>query len=288
MNPFMPPYHPDLMEVEGSHMNTSTHRWPLAIQMVLPDNYRHNQAFGKELKLLQEFGFTGVELNITNVESADMDAIQRFLGEYDLVMTMFASGLAAKTLGLSLSSPDEAVRSRSVDASSHFIDFVQGHDVGVIIGFLKGGPARDADRAKSDFLTSMEQIAAYARMKQVHVLIEATNRYESSVANSVEEAAQIVDLLDNPYLHILPDTFHMNIEEADAHAALIAHQDKFISVHISDNNRFYPGLGAIDFYRVFQTLETIGFSGPVAIEGNLRDSFSEDLRDSMAYLSTIK
>lgn len=257
------------------------------MQMVLPDNFRHNQAFGKALKLLQQSGFTGVELNIANLESADMDAIQRFLGEYDLEMTMFASGLAAKLHGLSLSSEDATIRSRSVDASLRFIDFVQGHDVGVIIGFLKGGPTRDGARARNDFLTSMEQISVYAQMNQVHVLIEATNRNETSVANTLTEAARIVDLLDTPYLHILPDTFHMNIEEADMDAALVAHQDKFVSVHISDNNRYYPGLGAIAFNRIFQTLETIGFSGPVAIEGNLRNSFSEDLRDSMAYLSTV-
>ncbi|MGD9189914.1 MAG: sugar phosphate isomerase/epimerase family protein [Desulfobacteraceae bacterium] len=283
----MPSVPSGVKKIKGQHVKTSIYRFPLAVQMVLPENYRHNQAFVEELKLLQQFGFTGVELNIANVESADMDAIRRFLGQYDLVMTMFASGLTAKTHGLSLSSPDAAIRSRSVEASLRFIDIVHGHDVGLIIGFLKGGPARDADRAGSDFLTSMERIAAYAQMKQVHVLIEATNRYESSVANTVEEAAQLIDLLVNPYLHILPDTFHMNIEEADAHAALLAHQDKFISMHISDNNRYYPGLGAIDFNRVFQTLETIGFSGPVAIEGNLRDSFSADLRDSMAYLTTV-
>ncbi|MGD9368646.1 MAG: sugar phosphate isomerase/epimerase family protein [Desulfobacteraceae bacterium] len=268
-------------------MKPSNYRLPLVVQMVLPDNYRHNQAFGQELKLLQHFGFTGVELNIANVESVDMGTIQRFLSEYGLVMTMFASGLAAKTHGLSLTSADAAIRSRSVEACLQFIDFVQGHDVGVIIGFLKGAPAQDAGRAKSDFLASMDQIAAHARMKQVHVIIEATNRYESSVANTLEEAAQIVDLLDNPYLHILPDTFHMNIEEADMHAALIAHQDKFISVHISDNNRYYPGLGAIDFERFFQTMAAVGYNGPVAIEGNLRSSFSTDLHDSMAYLATI-
>ena len=268
-------------------MKPSIYRFPLAMQMVLPDNYRHNQTFGEQLKLLQQFGFTGVELNIADVESADMDAIQRFLGQYDLAMTLFASGLAAKAHGLSLSSPDATIRSRSVDASLRFIDFVQGRDVGIIIGFLKGGPARDAGRAKNDFLASMDQIAAYARMKQVHVIIEATNRYESSVANTLEEAAQIVDVLDNPYLHILPDTFHMNIEEADMRAVLSAHRDKFISVHISDNNRYYPGLGAIDFNRVFQTLESIGFSGPVAIEGNLRGGFSTDLHDSMAYLGSL-
>lgn len=268
-------------------MNTSTYRFPLAIQMVLPDNYRHNQAFGKELKLLQEFGFTGVELNIANVGSADMDAIQRFLSEYGLKMTMFASGLAAKTHGLSLSSPDEAVRSRSVDACLHFIDFVQSHDVGVIIGFLKGKTVENAARAKNDFLATMHQIAAHARAKKVHVIIEATNRYESSVANTLKETAQIVDTLNNPFIHILPDTFHMNIEEADTHATLVAHQDKFISVHISDNNRYYPGLGAIDFERVFQTLASIGYTGPIAIEGNSRASFSADIHDSMDYLATV-
>jgi sugar phosphate isomerase/epimerase len=268
-------------------MNTSTYRLPLAMQMVLPDHQRHAQSFGKQLKLLQELGFTGVELNIANVESADMDAIQRFLNEYGLKMTMFASGLTAKTHGLSLSSPDEVVRSRSVDASLGFIDFVKGHDVGVIIGFLKGATVEDADRAKTDFLASMGPIAAHARAKNVHVIIEATNRYESSVANTLEETAEFVDLLDNPFIHILPDTFHMNIEEADLHAALIAHQDKYISLHISDNNRCYPGLGAIDFKGVFQTLASIGYTGPVAIEGNPCTSFSVDIRRSMDYLATI-
>lgn len=284
---FLATYHPDLKKVKGSCVNTSAYRLPLAIQLVLPDNYEHNQTFEKELKLLQGFGFTGVELNIANVESADMDAIRNFLSEYGLKMTMFASGLAAKTHRLSLSSPDETVRSRSVDACLHFIDFVQGHDAGVIIGFLKGTAAEDAARARIDFLASMHPIASHARAKKVHVIIEATNRYESSVANTLEETAQIVDTLDNPFIHILPDTFHMNIEEADAHAALVANQDKFISVHISDNNRYYPGLGAIDFERLFQTLASIGFSGPVAIEGNLRNNFSTDIHDSMDYLSTV-
>jgi sugar phosphate isomerase/epimerase len=268
-------------------MNTLAYRLPLAIQIVLPDNYRHHQTFRKELELLKNFGFTGVELNIANVESANIEDIQNYLSEYGLKMTMFASGLAAKTHGLSLSSPDEAVRSRSVDASLYFIDFVQGHDVGVIIGFLKGATVVDAARAKRDFMASMHPIAAHARKKKVNVIIEATNRYESSVANTLDETAQIVDMLDNPFIYILPDTFHMNIEESDTHAALAAYQGKFISVHISDNNRYYPGLGAIDFEPILHTLATIGFSGPVAIEGNLRNDFSTDIHDSMDYLSTV-
>lgn len=264
-----------------------SYQLPLVIQTVLPDDYEHNPTFDKALRLLQQFGFTGVELNIADVESTNIDAVKRFLSRYDLVMTMFASGLAAKMRGLSLSSPAPSVRARSVEACRQYIDYVQGHDVGIIIGFLKGGPAQDAERARIDFLASMRQIAAHARAQKVHVIIEATNRYESGVANTLDEAAQIVDVLDNPYLHMLPDTFHMNIEEIDMVAALKAHRDKFISMHISDNNRYYPGLGAIDFERVFQTLTAMGYTGPVAIEGNIRKSFSADLRDSMAYLETI-
>ena len=268
-------------------MKPSIYRFPLAIQMVLPDDYRHNQAFNQELKLLQHYGFTGIELNIANIEAVNLDDIQRFLNAYDLVLTMFASGLTAKTHGLSLSSPDVTIRSRSVAACHQFIDLLQGRHIGIIIGFLKGGPAKDAACAKTDFRDSMRQIAVHAQAKKVHVIIEATNRYESCVANTVEETARMVDDLDNPYLHILPDTFHMNIEEIDANTALRTHQDKFISVHISDNNRHYPGLGAIDFHPVFQTLAAMDYNGPVVIEGNLRKDFSADIHASMAYLTTV-
>ncbi len=257
------------------------------MQMVLPENHRQDPEFISNLQTLQNHGFFGVELNIAHAGKANISDITAFLDQFNLKMTMFASGLTAKTLGLSLSSPDPAARRRAVDHCRHFIQQLSGFDMGLIIGFLKGPPSQNPGQAKADFAASLEQISPMAERYQVPVLIEATNRYESSVANTLEDAMRLIAPLKNPCFQILPDTFHMHIEEIDSGAALFRFSDLYHSVHISDNTRFFPGLGAIDFREVFNTLKKIGFKGQLAIEGNIRDSFQKDIEISMAYLEPI-
>jgi sugar phosphate isomerase/epimerase len=116
------------------------------------------------------------------------------------------------------------------------------------------------------------------------LLVEATNHYESSVANSLEDAAATIQDFRNPYLRILPDTYHMNIEERSMFGALIRFMDLYDSLHISDNNRLFPGLGGLDFLGLLRFLRDVGYAGGIAIEGNVRDSFEEDLGASMGLL----
>ncbi len=88
-------------------------------------------------------------------------------------------------------------------------------------------------------------------------------------------------------LGILPDTFHMNIEESDAGAALKQFRSHFHSLHISDNNRFFPGFGELDFARIFRLLADIGYTGSLVIEGNARGSLVEDLDRSIGYVDRL-
>jgi sugar phosphate isomerase/epimerase len=262
-------------------------RFPLCLQTVLPADYPHNEDFIDDLRQLQHYGFHGIELNIADIDTVDMKALTHFLDQFDLKMTMLATGLAAKTWNLSLSSSDPQIRTRSIDTCRRFIAFCKGYDTGVIIGFLKGAAAEDQSAARANFADSLGQIAPFAHACQVPLLIEATNRYESSVANTLAETYALIADVDSPNVHILPDTFHMNIEEADMAAALSAHADDFVSIHISDNNRFFPGLGAIDFAKCFDLFDEIGFTGTIAIEGMLRGGFRDDLKTSMDYLDGI-
>ena len=119
------------------------------------------------------------------------------------------------------------------------------------------------------------------------LLVEATNRYESSAVNSLQDAADIIHAYQNPFLRVLPDTFHMNIEECSMTGSLIKHMALYDSLHISDNNRFFPGLGAIDFFAILRFLKESGYTGGIAIEGNLRGSFQEDLNASMSVLQPM-
>jgi D-psicose/D-tagatose/L-ribulose 3-epimerase len=259
--------------------------FPLAVQIVLPLDYRENALFKSELDLLQALGFEGVELNIAYPEKENITRIRRFLDQFELRPTMYATGLTAKTHGLSLSSADNAVWQKSLEASLTMIDFVAGTDTGIIVGFLKGGPSSDVQGPYERFAAALNQIAPHAERKQVRVVVEATNRYESAVANDLEATVDLVKPLGTDYVQILPDTFHMNIEEAQGPiAALKAWSGFYQSVHLSDNNRFFPGFGAIDFNSILSSLKEIGYQGSMAIEGNIRNSFKEDIQASAEYL----
>jgi len=161
------------------------YNFPLAFQTVLPQDYESDPDFIRLLSALRDLAFAGVELNIKQPNSVDTTALRRFLASYNLCCTMFATGLTARTEGLSLSDPDETVRAHSVSRTRDFIDFASSMDAGVIIGFLKGRHIGEKARLRDFFRKSIEEIGRYAEAKKVHVLIEATNRYESAVANTL-------------------------------------------------------------------------------------------------------
>jgi len=79
----------------------------------------------------------------------------------------------------------------------------------------------------------------------------------------------------------------MNIEERDLIGALKEFAPHFDSVHLSDNNRLCPGLGAVDFERIIDALRQMGYNGGVAIEAEIEESFEKDLERSMRYLAPI-
>ena len=268
-------------------MSDKKYLFPLSIQLTLPDDYHANGEFKEQLALLQEFGFSGVELNIADPDTVDREDIVEFLQGYGLSMTMFASGLSAKTFGLSLSHEDREIRIKTVEKSREFIDFAQSMDVGIIVGFLQGGPSPDIDVSRERFRETLAEIAPYAQEKKVPFIIETVNRYISSVTNTLENTYRLIEEYKGTYIRILPDTFHMNIEEADMYEALKRYAPYYDSIHYSDNNRLSPGLGVIDFEKLTRFLVDIDYKGGIAIEAEIKESFAEDLKASMAYLAPI-
>ncbi len=268
-------------------MTDKRYLFPLSIQLTLPDDYQSHTGFKEQLSLLQEFGFTGVELNIADPGSADCDDISDFLRSYGLRMTMFASGLTAKTFGLSLSHRDGEVRKKTIAKSREFIDFARIMDVGIIVGFLQGEPATDTEESRKRFQESLDKIAPYAQEKKVPFIVETVNRYISSVTNTLENTHRLIQKFRGEYVRILPDTFHMSIEEPDMYQALKEYAPFYDSIHYSDNNRLSPGLGAFDFEKLTRFLVDIGYNGGIAIEAEIKESFAEDLKASMKYLVPI-
>jgi sugar phosphate isomerase/epimerase len=263
------------------------YRYFLAIQTRLSEDYLTDSEFRRNLETLQRFGFDGVELNIRDPETVDPVRLKALLAEFGLVLSMFASGLTAKTHQLSLATENEARRKQSVDRTIRFLEFAHEFGAGVIAGYLKGTPQDNGSGARERLAASVVELAAVADRLKTPLLIEAVNRYESPVGHSLADTWDIARRANSPFVWILPDTFHMNIEEANMRQAVSEHRACFGSFHLSDNTRHFPGFGAIDFGSVVATLDEIGYRGKLAIEGNVRTSFAADVEVAMRCLEPL-
>jgi len=261
--------------------------FPLSLQLTLPENYPGNSDFRRTMAALKKYSFAGVELNIIEPANIDTVELKSYLQSYNLRLTMFATGGTAKASGLSLAAEVEEKRALAIEKCLGFIEFAREFDAGIIIGFLKGGTATDKNRALRLFSKSLKSIAPHAEDCRVPVLVEATNRYESSVANGLDDTVELLADIQSKYLRILPDTFHMNIEESNMFAVLEKYGQYYDSVHFSDNNRFFPGRGAIDFGRIISFLKQINYKGGVGIEGNIMIDLTADIHAAMEYLISL-
>jgi D-psicose/D-tagatose/L-ribulose 3-epimerase len=113
--------------------------------------------------------------------------------------------------------------------------------------------------------TALLPVADYAAAAGVAIGLEALNRYETSVVNTVSQTLTALDGLP-PNVGIMLDSYHMNIEEADPYAAITAAGPRLVHVQVSGSNRGAPGDDHIDWPRWLGTLAATGYRGPICIE----------------------
>jgi len=70
--------------------------------------------------------------------------------------------------------------------------------------------------------------------------------------------------LDN--VGVMPDFFHMNIEEASMEEALRKYGKDVMHVHVGDSNRATPGKGHLDLHSLLSVLKEIGYDQYLVLE----------------------
>jgi sugar phosphate isomerase/epimerase len=119
------------------------------------------------------------------------------------------------------------------------------------------------------------------------VLLEPINRYESRYLNRIADNIRIIDAVAHPNAGLLPDTFHMSIEEADMGKALIEAGHRIAHVHLGDSNRLLPGHGLLNWPDIFDALNTVGYDGYVNLECSTTGDPSVTLPATAASLSDL-
>lgn len=266
-------------------MKTLSSEFKTSLQTTLK-SAEHLADFTALLKVLQECGFYGIELNLPQLDAITPESLRKLLESYGLRFHMLATGAYAKMRGLSLSDSNAQKRLASVEGAKENIDYAAQMGAGIILGFFKG-PKDGAPNARELLIESLRELGPYAMQKGTPILLEATNKRETNVVNTMEDALSIIKEVGCLNIKPLLDTYHLDIEEPTVADTLRTYANDVVYLHISDNTRNFPGLGSLDFAQIYNCLRQIKFKGFLTIEGNLQTSEIDDVLKSVEYLSKL-
>lgn len=213
-------------------------------------------------------GFDGVEIPVFEGAPADYARLGALLDALDLQRTAVS---AIGDPALDLISPDRAVRQAGIDRMRWVLDCtaelgadrVSGPLHSVLGQFSGQGPTPDEIARAVD---SQQAIGAHAASVGVTVGLEALNRFECYLVNTMADLSALLARIDHPNIRAMYDTFHCNIEETDPIAALTRHKADVVHIHISENDRGVPGRGNIPWAQTFAAIKSIGYDDWLTIE----------------------
>ena len=130
-------------------------------------------------------------------------------------------------------------------------------------------PPRGPEDDREVLLEALTTLGGHAADLGVELYLEPLNRYEDHMVNTVATASDLIDTVGSSSVKVVPDTYHMNIEEADPVGAMLAAGSRIGHFQVSDSNRLEPGAGHIDWALIGATVKALEYTGPIAVESRL-------------------
>jgi len=220
------------------------------------------------LRDLKATGFDGVEVPIFEGTPDDYRRTADLLDEIGLERTaVSAMGDPANNL----IGADAATRSAGVATVRRVIDCAAALGAKTLCGPLHStlGHFSGTGPTAEEFARSIESqraIGDHAAKHGVTVALEALNRFECYLLNTMDGLTAHLDQIGHPNVRAMYDTFHANIEETDPVGAFTRNLRTIAHVHISENDRGVPGRGNIPWAETFSAIRASGYDGWLTIE----------------------
>jgi len=230
----------------------------------------------------RQAGYDLVELSLHGPRLMDLSLTRDLLQEHGLGVGC-SRGL---TFEADVSSEDPAVVARGLALLQEGVDITARLGGRYFGGILYGAMAKYGHpctlQGRRNAIEAVRRIADFAGERGVTLGLEVVNRYESNLLNTAAQALEFIDEVGQPHVCVHLDTYHMNIEEADLAAPVLACGQRLGYVHIGENHRGYLGAGHIDFAQFFGTLAQIGYQGTVTFESFSSAIVNEQLSNALA------
>lgn len=228
-------------------------------------NWMRAETIETTIRRASSLGYTKIEI-AGSPELYDTKHVKKLLTAYGL------SCWGSVTLMLgdrNLLAKDEAQRARSIQYVKDVACMVKeldGHMISVVPGTVgkiipDGRPEEEWQWA----VDSLQEIYAYTQASGIQIGIEPINRFETYFINRGDQALALAAAV-GPDCGVCLDTFHMNIEEDDLYEAIKRAKGKLVGFHVADNNRMAPGMGNLNWSKIIDTLDYIGYDEVLSVE----------------------
>lgn len=212
-------------------------------------------------------GFHGVELALKRADEVNTGRLQELLSENRLEVSCISTGQVYADGGLMLTHESKAKREEVKAIFRELIDLADDFGKTINIGRVRGQIENRPPAYVEDLFTDVaRELCDYARPKNVTLILEPVNRYETDFINTVEEGVALMKKVNRPNMMLMPDVFHMNIEDRTIGPELARHMAYIHYIHVADSNRLAPGQGHVDFQKLFNELFQAGYDGWVSAE----------------------
>lgn len=236
-----------------------------------------------------DLGYDGVEFALRHPSQVDVPRTKQRLTATGLQVPCISSGQVFAADHLYFTHPDASVRDQAVERIIDMIrlaaEFGAMVNTGRVRGVIHDGEAPDTARRR--YLDCIHRCADIAEPLGVDLIVEPVNRYEVNFINNCTEGLEIVRETGRRCVRLMPDVFHMNIEDASFRDALTAARDFIGYLHVADSNRLAPGWGHMPFGEIFGILEDIGYDGWITAEILPKPDPDSAARQAVGYLRAM-
>lgn len=221
---------------------------------------------------LKEIGYDGVEVLIGSTDEKAYKSFGAHVKNIGLeVTTVFILGKEENPID-----KQADVRQKALDRLKWAIDRADDLGADIICGpfhsahgtFVKNAPQDNEYKWSAEILRAAGD---YASKANVTLGLEAVNRFECYLCNTMAQLANLVTETGHPSIKAMFDTHHANIEEKKIRNAILGIAPSLAHVHISENDRGTPGEGHIDFDEAFEALSQIKYADWLTIEAFSRN-----------------
>jgi len=261
------------------HKNEALHEEWVGFKYAMCNESMAELSWVEQCRTVSDAGYRGIEIAAFTLVKEGVQEITP-AGRKEMVSVMKDAGLECVGLhwllapppkGLHFTTPDAAVRRKTVAYLDALIDFCG--DLGgsyMIFGSPKQRDTRgiSVEQAKKYFTDGLAAVADHAQQRSIEILVEPLGKRTTDVVNTLAEASQLAGQVNHPAIRMMFD-FNNTVDETEPFDVLLRKYYKNIHhVHIQEMGGKHLGTGTAvnDYVKAFQVLKDMRYNHWISLE----------------------